>query len=174
MLCLSYLFLILAFVMKHSWQMTNKKITMSKASWQSTSNYQHAHLSNCPEWLEQKLLWLFSFLLTQVKYKSWPLCTERETRRPLPVSGKAPAPPSETKHTTTPISMALHTPRPQPPHSRPQSQWAEHPPLSSLSKCTHSRTNLLLPVILLSGKLQKTRPRSPWHIGPLWDLTIGP
>ena len=20
----------------------------------------------------------------------------------------------------------------------------------------------------------KTRPRSPWHVGPLWDLTIGP
>ena len=22
--------------------------------------------------------------------------------------------------------------------------------------------------------LEKTRPRSPWHVGPLWDLTIGP
>ena len=22
--------------------------------------------------------------------------------------------------------------------------------------------------------LPKTRPRSPWHVGPLWDLTIGP
>ena len=21
---------------------------------------------------------------------------------------------------------------------------------------------------------QETRPRSPWHVGPLWDLTIGP
>ena len=21
---------------------------------------------------------------------------------------------------------------------------------------------------------RKTRPRSPWHVGPLWDLTIGP
>ena len=27
-------------------------------------------------------------------------------------------------------------------------------------------------VIYCHGVILKTRPRSPWHVGPLWDLTI--
>ena len=30
------------------------------------------------------------------------------------------------------------------------------------------------PKFLLIEQQIKTRPRSPWHVGPLWNLTFGP